>query len=510
MPKPRDCFRVFVVGGSVGLPYAAARRGHAPKANPALDSLKRLLSQTLAGARRIEVIGCAMAGYDSPRERLVVQEIAHYQPDLVILMTGNNENDRRAPHGPNPLLRRLFGVLGRSRLLLEIRESLAPWLFASLTRRPSSLSRGRILKRFENNVRAMARACRDAKVPLLVCALPANLRDWPPQQTMPRRWLDDPVFMSGWIMAQTGRTRAAVGKLAAASRSSRQDPVPRFYLARSLEDDRDVARAKREYERALDESFPSWAATPAINSRLRRIAREEGLVLADLQEALADVSANGIPGYDVFLDHCHWRPGFYPLINATIAEAWARFKGGGASLERAWRSQLKAARRLAATPMRDPLRLVPEPLYRSPQQGPCNVDERLVNALETAGSLDAKSFQKILTPEGYDAFLKARTPRFAISPRPLAVPPRACFLLNAAEAQRRAGHPRKAEALFMEALRRRRASLAARLGLAVSLAQTARHDQALRLFNQLARQHPDHGEIVSWRDFFFGGDEGEK
>ncbi len=495
MPKAPDVFRVFVVGGSVGLPYG--------KSGNAASSLTELLKSELPAGKSPEIIGCAMAGYDSPRERVVVREISQYQPDLVILMTGNNENGRTTPKHPNPVLRRLLDILGQSRLYFEARRVLAPWLRAPFAAGPSPLSRERILARFDNNLRAMARRCRLAKARLLLCALPANLRDWPPRRFIPKRWLDNPDFLRGRMEAERGLASGAIRELAAAVASAPADPVPRFYLARALEAARDYAGAKKEYESALNESFPSGAATPGINLRLRRIAREKGLLLADVDAAISSASAHGIPGYDIFLDHCHWREEFYPLVNASIIQAWRDRDRRDEGLLRAFMARLNAARRLAAAPLRDPTRILLEPLYASPTEKSCLVDERLANALETVARQDDASLRRISSAGGYAAFLSSRMSRFITSPRPPEPPPWPCFVLNVAESQRRMGRTRRAIRLFKEVLKLRPLNAPARLGLAVSLAQAGRRAESKPLFDKLQRGYPEREEIAGWRQIFF-------
>ncbi len=495
LPKPRDNFRVFVAGGSVGLPYGFN--------GPAADSLARQLRPYLKRGKHPEIIGCAMAGYDSSREKLVVKEIVRYDPDLIILMTGNNESGRPAPSMIAWRLRRLSDLLiGHSRLLCEARRIMGSWLFAAFPSWPRPLGKRAALLRFESDVREMAALCRNANVPLLLCALPANLRDWPPQRIIPRRWLDDPIFMRGWIGHQESRERSAAKDLALSSRSSPKDPVPRFYLARSLEAARDFVRAKKEYESALNESFPSWAATPDINARLRRIAREKSLPLADVDAAISNASAHGIPGYDIFLDHCHWRGEYYPLVNASMIQAWKN-RGQGEKLSRSFAARLSAARRLAAAPLHDPTRVLLEPLYESPSEKSCLVDERLVNALETVVRQNDASLQGLLSASGYAVFLSKKMPRFAVAPQPPKPPPWTCFIMNVAESQRRAGHESQAIKMFREVLKQRPLNPTARLGLAVSWAQAGRLAESKLLFDELRRRYPGRKEIAEWRRYFF-------
>lgn len=79
LPKPRGRRRVFVVGESVaGILGAAA------------DVQGKYLPGPAAAAD-LEIINCGMGAYDSSRLLPVLKEILAYEPDLVILLSGNNE-----------------------------------------------------------------------------------------------------------------------------------------------------------------------------------------------------------------------------------------------------------------------------------------------------------------------------------------------------------------------------------------------------------------------------------
>ena len=85
--KPKDGFRVFVIGGSIaGLLQYSGESGEFAKALEAVLPTKK-----------VEVVNCGMAGYESFREALVEQEILEYTPDLIVLLTGHNEGIAAAP-----------------------------------------------------------------------------------------------------------------------------------------------------------------------------------------------------------------------------------------------------------------------------------------------------------------------------------------------------------------------------------------------------------------------------
>jgi len=82
LPKPSGTLRVFVAGES-----AAALLGGANA------ELAAALRRAYPG-RRVELINCGMGAYESRRIQGVVEEILDYGPDLLIVLSGNNENGR--------------------------------------------------------------------------------------------------------------------------------------------------------------------------------------------------------------------------------------------------------------------------------------------------------------------------------------------------------------------------------------------------------------------------------
>lgn len=61
--------------------------------------------------------------------------------------------------------------------------------------------------------------------------------------------------------------------------------------------------------------------SPQRNEAIRRIARQEGAALADLDAAFAAQAPHRKPGWDSFLDEVHWRRRLDPLVAEVIAAA---------------------------------------------------------------------------------------------------------------------------------------------------------------------------------------------
>lgn len=297
MPKPPDVYRVFVVGGSVAMPYAKPNQ-------PLARELARALGQP------VEVIGAGMGGYDSARDLLVAREVLGYSPDLLVVMSGNNDY-----HPPIPNL---------TMVALQVRLSRF-WLFralrAALGTDERALVRNVETGAFEENIRALAREARAKGVSVVLVTLPANLKDMPPTSYGGGLPLKNPLFAAAWEDYEFGRYASAARRLGAFEASHPLDPYSRYYRAKALERLGRAAEAGKEYARAADLDRPSQKMPPARSELVRRIAREEGALVADLEGEFRRLAPMRAPGRELLVDGCHWRPEYYRLATAVIASA---------------------------------------------------------------------------------------------------------------------------------------------------------------------------------------------
>lgn len=74
---------------------------------------------------------------------------------------------------------------------------------------------------------------------------------------------------------------------------------------------------------------PPDQTTPERNEAVRRIAREEGAILADVDALFARRAPGGGPGWEAFGDGVHPRPALHALISRALARAAA----GGSALD---------------------------------------------------------------------------------------------------------------------------------------------------------------------------------
>jgi tetratricopeptide (TPR) repeat protein len=310
--KAKGTVRIFVVGGSVAIPYG-------PPNDAQLIFLK-YLGRTFPG-KKFELIGCGMGGYDSYREALVQKEILDYQPDAVVLMSGNNEYF--TPETASPALYHLTARLRKLwvfRLALDRMKSLRPVRAMTLQDR---------LAGFEANLRLMAERAREKKVPMIFCTLPANIRDAPPLRSPPP--VDDRDYIDARAAFDDGDDLLAAREFAQYVSAHPEEPFGQYWLAKALDRRGLFTQAREHYLRALELDDPGERCSKARNEVIRRVAKETGMILADLDAEFDAVAEHELPDGRIFVDACHWRKEYYALTSWVILRSIADAARTGAT-----------------------------------------------------------------------------------------------------------------------------------------------------------------------------------
>ena len=176
--KSADTYRVLLLGDSspVGLGLKSYHESFG-------ELLQYRLQQAMLGIRKVELVNSAVSGYSSAQCRLFLElEGWQYEPDLVIVYCGNNDASISGPLSDQELLesQHLVGVRqGLSHLALyRVMRSLLT------ARQTPSKDQNTMLKvrvspdEYGENMAAIADACRERDVPLLILEPPVPLY-WP-------------------------------------------------------------------------------------------------------------------------------------------------------------------------------------------------------------------------------------------------------------------------------------------------------------------------------------------
>lgn len=299
--KPKDGFRVFVIGGSIaGLLQFTGEKGE--------------LAQALAAAlpsRTVEVVNCGMAGYESFREALVEQEILEHSPDLIVLLTGHNEGIASAPI---PIwIMRTQERLSRLAAYRALARSLRP---DGAVRRTDELSDARD-KTFARNLTQSLRHARERGVPVAVVVPPRNYRE--PVEL--GRGPYDAEFVGGWLRFLRGDWE---GARRAFKEAPVQDGAGRAFAlgfaARAEEKLGLLAEARASFDAAsrLDRAAICGALCQDI---LRAAARSEGAFLVEADAMFRALAFPRMPGMETFNDRMHWKPRFNCLMSSEVISA---------------------------------------------------------------------------------------------------------------------------------------------------------------------------------------------
>ena len=324
--KPAGSKRVFVLGGSTvqGRPYSIP------------TSFATWLELALnLGGRRWDIVNCGGISYASYRLLPILDEILQHRPDHVVVMTGHNEflEDRTYAGLKGGSWRRLAG---RSRLFTLARHAVwgddaaaelpaetDPMLdyhdSLKLYRRDDAWHAG-VAEHFAFNLRAIARRCRRAEVPLTFVLPPSNLADQPPFKSQPPA----PRTTGGvdaWESAVADRPRSAGAW---------------YELGQACLAEARFARAVVALTRARDEDVCPLRMTTPLMRAMRTVAAEEGVPLLDVHALFAARTAPRPLGGSLLLDHVHptieghqliataLRPMLAPQVAADPNDAWGR------------------------------------------------------------------------------------------------------------------------------------------------------------------------------------------
>jgi tetratricopeptide (TPR) repeat protein len=342
--KPANTIRIFSLGGS-----ACAGWPHPPE-----ETFSAYVENGLKEAypgKRIEVINAAAHGFASYRITCVLAEVLRMQPDAVLIWCGNNEFLENRKYGRwimaaermglNRL--RLFqvvaGAFSTSRTVLPGNELKDAALFfwkkaqgQSLELRSDPQLFEAVKRHYADGMEDMVRRAEKQGVPVLLCTVPVNLRDWLP--TVSRNRLKGAV-RSEWEQRYAAGQRGLLeGKPAEAATAFRQalalEPEhaeTHFWLARALETDGHRSEARESYSLARDLDFNPFRAISAFNQTIRRIAaNRQGVTLVDLESLFDSASDRGIAGFDLFLDYVHPKKTGNLLVAASVFDALV--KGG--------------------------------------------------------------------------------------------------------------------------------------------------------------------------------------
>ena len=330
--KPRDTFRIFCMGGSTtyGHPYedptsfAGWLRAMLLKADP---------------SRRWEVINCGGISYASYREALLMEELIQYQPDLFIVLSGQNEFLEQRTYGnlisiPAPL-RGAGALLSRTRLYTALEAALgksSPGTTVAATNNvlpsevetrlervvgPQAYHRDEILARqimdhFRFNLSRMVDIGRSVGARVIFISPASNLRQCSPFKSEHRPGLTEAELKTWQSHVQRARQSAGTSQwleaLAACDEAlAIDDRYAELHYVRGhvLWQLQRFADAKAAFVRARDEDVCQLRALSPMLEVVADVAHRRQAPFVDFTRLLEEKADHSTPGDDWFLDHVH-------------------------------------------------------------------------------------------------------------------------------------------------------------------------------------------------------------
>lgn len=325
--KAPGTLRIFCLGGSAnaGWPHGTEQ------------IWSRYLEHALRQAypsRSIEVVNVGAHAYASYRVRPILEDVVRFDPDLIVLWTGNNEFVERrsyaATAGAQRLVRaitdasRLFELLLGAVIERQEKEVLSgeqrnaqDFLFAQLEQMALELRADpaqfqAVVDHYRFTVGAMLDTARDHGVPTVLLTVPSNLRDWHPNVSQHgadgerlAEWRK--AYRAGLAALLEGDTERATTELGRALELDPEHAETAFQLARALDRAGATEEALAMFRRARDLDMTPFRAVSALNDALRGLAaaRAPDVVLVDAEANLPEGADSGTPGFDLFLDYVH-------------------------------------------------------------------------------------------------------------------------------------------------------------------------------------------------------------
>jgi tetratricopeptide (TPR) repeat protein len=338
--KPAGVYRIFLFGESAAL-------GDPRPAYGVGRYLETLLRERFPGTD-FEVVYGAMTAINSHAVLPIARECGGKQGDLWIVYMGNNEF--MGPFGANTVFGPAAPPAGLVRAVLAVQRTRVGQTLLALSRRlgrtqsapenwgglkmfldqqipPEDPRRERVYANFQRNLEDIVRVGRRAGVPIILSTVACNLKDCAPFASVPGPVAGSTSFADWSRLCQAGETDAAHGDWAgawtnyeAAARLTPSHAGLHFQLGQCALALGRLEVARDEFTRSRDLDTLPFRADSRLNAIIASTARRfagQGVTLLDAGQALASLSASGIPGEEAFHEHVHLNfEGNYQLARA--------------------------------------------------------------------------------------------------------------------------------------------------------------------------------------------------
>ncbi len=372
-PKPPEIIRIFVFGES-------AAKGEPEPAFGLPRMLEAMLSIRHPGAR-FEVVNAAMTAINSHAILRIASDCAAANGDIWVLYMGNNEVV--GPFGPGTVFGQQCPPLPVIRATLAAKATrTGQWLDAgleALARKPAEAREwhgmemflgqqvrlddprmAAVYAHFKRNLGDILAAGEREGAGIVVSTVASNLKDCAPFGSTHRAGLSetehtnwDRLYQLGTQAQEAGNFAAAAEQFAEAEKNDGSYAELRFRQATCELASGKPDKAHEDFVAARELDTLRFRCDTRLNELTRQAAaaHQDGRVLlADVERAFAEHSAEGLPGSELFYEHVHMTfKGNYLLAKAVAEQVEkllpARLTSAGAR-PATWPSEADCARRL--------------------------------------------------------------------------------------------------------------------------------------------------------------------
>jgi lysophospholipase L1-like esterase len=265
------------------------------------------------------MINCGGLSYASYRLVDLVEECVDYSPDLIIVMSGHNEFIEARHYagliGADSVQSRLWYNLRTVRLLYHFSNKRPqpvlgdnPFITEHYIVRDQA-EFDQTFDHYSRNLNRMVDACKDHRVPVILCTCPSNLLDHPPFYTVPPESMNEAEFFyqagTAIKLIESGQHEEALTMAQGVLRDDPRSAIFHYIAGKCYFEMQRFKEAKASLILAKEtDAFPK-RALDSFNGFVRDLARESNLELFDAEAVFFAESEHGIPGENLFIDDCH-------------------------------------------------------------------------------------------------------------------------------------------------------------------------------------------------------------
>jgi lysophospholipase L1-like esterase len=322
MPKPKNTFRIFVVGES-------AAKGYPQPRNLAVSSFLEAMLSDATNDKKVEVINLGTTAVASFPLVYQVRDALRFDPDLFVFYVGNNEffgaygvaSINASGSLPVWALRAMRAARG-----LALVQILDAWLYKGADENRSLMEQmiGRTFIAVDSplretaarnlgaNLGAMLDEVKRADIPVLVCTTASNESGLAPLGQDDMSGLDE--NRQNEVRSLVAQAESAISannpELAGDLLDRADDLAPsharaRFLLGQAMAAMGRTKEAREAFLAARDRDTMPWRPTSRTEEAIRSAARARGAPLCDIASIFRDESAQGATGWDLLDDHVH-------------------------------------------------------------------------------------------------------------------------------------------------------------------------------------------------------------